>query len=214
MRGAARRAPLLAVMAAEVSGVAALVARTGYTGEDGFELLVEPGDAPSLWNALIAAGARCGLVPAGLSARDTLRLEAGMPLYGHELDLEHSPLPGGARPGDLRFDKPGDFVGPRRARRQRQDAPARPGRSSGSYPPAGVCPARAPRAQHRRLGDRHDNRQPRLSPSLHQPIAMAYLEAPAGAVGTTVEVNVPGAPPIAPRWYRSPSTGDRRPPER
>ncbi|WP_456819456.1 glycine cleavage system aminomethyltransferase GcvT [Cellulomonas sp. URHB0016] len=76
---------------ATVAGVDALVARTGYTGEDGFELFVPAGEAPALWRALLAAGAPHGLVPAGLSARDSLRLEAGMPLYGNELDRSTTP---------------------------------------------------------------------------------------------------------------------------
>ncbi|MFJ4044735.1 glycine cleavage system aminomethyltransferase GcvT [Microbacterium sp. NPDC089987] len=72
-----------------------LLARTGYTGEDGFELLVDAGDAAELWDAVLAAGADRGLVPAGLAARDTLRLEAGMPLYGHELTRETVPAQAG-----------------------------------------------------------------------------------------------------------------------
>jgi aminomethyltransferase len=67
------------------------VARTGYTGEDGFELFVRPDDAPTLWRRLLDAGAGSQLVPAGLGARDTLRLEAALPLYGHELDDDTSP---------------------------------------------------------------------------------------------------------------------------
>ncbi|WP_295013155.1 glycine cleavage system aminomethyltransferase GcvT [uncultured Microbacterium sp.] len=72
-----------------------LLARTGYTGEDGFELLVLAEDAADLWDAALAAGADHGLVPAGLAARDTLRLEAGMPLYGHELTRETKPAQAG-----------------------------------------------------------------------------------------------------------------------
>lgn len=72
-----------------------LLARTGYTGEDGFELLVASDDAGELWDAVLAAGADRGLVPAGLAARDTLRLEAGMPLYGHELSRETVPAQAG-----------------------------------------------------------------------------------------------------------------------
>lgn len=68
-----------------VAGHPALIARTGYTGEDGFELFVAPEHAEDLWRALTGAGEAAGLVPCGLSCRDTLRLEAGMPLYGHEL---------------------------------------------------------------------------------------------------------------------------------
>jgi aminomethyltransferase len=78
-----------------VAGVEALVARTGYTGEDGFELFVAWDDGPGLWDALLAAGAPAGLVPCGLGARDTLRLEAGMPLYGNELDRQTNPFEAG-----------------------------------------------------------------------------------------------------------------------
>ena len=93
-----------------VAGIPARIARTGYTGEDGFELFVAWDAGPALWDRLLDAGAGAGLVPAGLGARDTLRLEAGMPLYGHELDLEHTPLETGlARFVEL--DRPDDFVG-------------------------------------------------------------------------------------------------------
>lgn len=80
-----------AVLHGTVDGRPCLVSRTGYTGEDGFELYCAPGDAPALWDALIAAGA----VPCGLGARDTLRLEAAMPLYGHELSPEINPYEAG-----------------------------------------------------------------------------------------------------------------------
>jgi aminomethyltransferase len=69
-----------------VSGLPATIARTGYTGEDGFEIMVKAADAPALWDALMAAGSGGGLVPAGLGARDTLRLEAKMCLYGNDID--------------------------------------------------------------------------------------------------------------------------------
>ena len=70
----------------EVAGVAATISRTGYTGEDGFEVFVPPASAERVWNAIVAAGAPAGLVPAGLGARDTLRLEAAMRLYGNDMD--------------------------------------------------------------------------------------------------------------------------------
>ena len=70
----------------KVAGLAATMARTGYTGEDGFEIMVAQADAPALWDALMAAGNGDGLVPAGLGARDTLRLEAKMCLYGNDID--------------------------------------------------------------------------------------------------------------------------------
>jgi aminomethyltransferase len=92
-----------------VDGAKAIIARTGYTGEDGFELFVEGADAPRLWRLLLQRGAAHGLEPAGLGARDILRLEAGMPLYGHELEEDISPLAGGQR-WAVKFRKP-EFVG-------------------------------------------------------------------------------------------------------
>lgn len=75
----------------EVAGCKCLVSRTGYTGEDGVELYCASEDAVKLWNALLEAGKENGLIPCGLGARDTLRLEAGMPLYGHEMNDEITP---------------------------------------------------------------------------------------------------------------------------
>jgi aminomethyltransferase len=82
-------------IAGDVAGYHALIARTGYTGEDGFELFVAASDAVAVWQACAAAGQPHGLVPLGLGARDTLRLEAGMLLYGNDLDTETSPLEAG-----------------------------------------------------------------------------------------------------------------------
>jgi aminomethyltransferase len=78
-----------------VAGVRCLIARTGYTGEDGFELFAAASDATRLFEALLNAGREQGLLPCGLGARDTLRMEAGLPLYGHELDRDTSPLEAG-----------------------------------------------------------------------------------------------------------------------
>jgi aminomethyltransferase len=78
-----------------VAGVQCLIARTGYTGEDGFELFAAAGDAAALFDALLEAGRGAGLMPCGLGARDTLRMEAGLPLYEHELDRETTPLEAG-----------------------------------------------------------------------------------------------------------------------
>ncbi|GLW24605.1 aminomethyltransferase [Microbispora amethystogenes] len=99
-----------AILPGVVAGAPALIARTGYTGEDGFELFVLNEHAVPLWDALGEAGRGLGLVPAGLSARDTLRLEAGMPLYGNELTSSATPFDAGLG-RVVRFDKPGDFVG-------------------------------------------------------------------------------------------------------
>jgi aminomethyltransferase len=74
-----------------VSGVHARIARTGYTGEDGFEIYVPPAEAPRLWDEILAAGAEFGIKPTGLGARNTLRLESKMALYGHEIDATITP---------------------------------------------------------------------------------------------------------------------------
>lgn len=97
-------------MESQVVGTPAFVARTGYTGEDGFEIYVPPEFAVSLWEDALATGAPHEIVPVGLAARDTLRLEAGMALYGNELDLTTTPFDAGAG-RMIKFDKPGDFVG-------------------------------------------------------------------------------------------------------
>jgi aminomethyltransferase len=96
----------------KVGGCPAWVARTGYTGEDGFEVFCAAGDAERVWAALSEAGSRDGadLPAAGLAARDTLRLEAGMPLYGNELGTDVTPYEAGLG-RVVRLDKPGDFVG-------------------------------------------------------------------------------------------------------
>ncbi|HEX2253422.1 MAG TPA: glycine cleavage system aminomethyltransferase GcvT [Thermoanaerobaculia bacterium] len=102
----------------KVGEIPALVSRTGYTGEDGFELYVAPEHAAGLWELLLEEGREEGLVPAGLGARDTLRLEAGMALYGHELDRTTTPWE-----ADLAWavkpDK-GDFLGRAALLRQRE----------------------------------------------------------------------------------------------
>jgi aminomethyltransferase len=93
----------------EVSGVPARIAHTGYTGEDGFEIYLNPSDAERIWNELMRAGAEFGIKPCGLGARNTLRLESGMALYGHEIDASITPLEAGLE-WIVKFDK-GDFVG-------------------------------------------------------------------------------------------------------
>ncbi len=109
---------------ATVAGRRALVARTGYTGEDGFEIFVAPRDAIPLWDALTEAGQGSGLRPAGLAARDSLRLEAGMPLYGNELSREVTPFDAGLG-RVVRLDKPGDFVGRAALARRAAAGPSR-----------------------------------------------------------------------------------------
>jgi aminomethyltransferase len=156
----------------EVAGRRAWVARTGYTGEDGFEVYCRPEDAAHIWAALASAGAAAGLVPAGLAARDTLRLEAGMPLYGNELGPDVTPFEAGLG-RVVKFDKPGDFVGREALAARAASGPRKrlAGLTIGSrriarhgYPvladgqTSGTVTSGAP------------------SPTLGVPIAMAYLE--------------------------------------
>jgi len=109
---------------AQVAGRDVLLARTGYTGEDGFEIFAAPQDAERLWAELSEAGASDGLIPAGLAARDTLRLEAGMPLYGNELGADLTPFDAGLG-RVVKFEKPGGFVGRDALARRAQEPPAR-----------------------------------------------------------------------------------------
>lgn len=93
----------------DLGGIKALVSRSGYTGEDGFEVYLKPEEAPALWQKLLEAGKDCGLVPAGLGARDTLRFEAALPLYGQEISADISPLEAGLD-RFVKLDK-ADFIG-------------------------------------------------------------------------------------------------------
>ena len=107
----------------EVANVRATISRTGYTGEDGLEIFVAPQFAESLWRALSDAGASHGLVPAGLGARDTLRLEAGMRLYGNDIDEQTSVLEAGLG-WIVGWTKP-EFIGHEALRRQKAEGTAR-----------------------------------------------------------------------------------------
>jgi aminomethyltransferase len=103
----------------EVAGKPAIISRTGYTGEDGFELYVEARDAPGIWRALLDAGRDDGLIPAGLGARDSLRLEVGYILYGNDLDERRTPLEAGLG-WTVKLDK-GEFVGRDAMARQKEE---------------------------------------------------------------------------------------------
>lgn len=108
---------------AELAGVEVLLARTGYTGEDGFECILAADQAHALWNRLMEAGEPYGLVPVGLGARDTLRLEASLPLYGNELTDETTPYEAGLG-SFVKLDK-GDFVGRAALAVQKEQGPRR-----------------------------------------------------------------------------------------
>jgi len=172
-----------------VAGHDCLLARTGYTGEDGFEIFCAAADAPAIWAAALAAGAGDGLVPAGLACRDTLRLEAGMPLYGHELTRELTPY--AANLGRVVALREGsDFVG--RAALAARAEVGEPRRlvgllGSGRRPPrAGypVCDEAGATIGTVTSGA--------FSPTLGQPIAMAYLDAEHAGPGGAVTIDLRG----------------------
>jgi aminomethyltransferase len=189
----------------DVAGRAAWVARTGYTGEDGFEVFCRPGDAPHVWEALTAAGAPAGLLPAGLAARDTLRLEAGMPLYGNELGPDVTPFEAGLG-RVVKFDKPGDFVGREALAARASEGPRRRlaglairsrriprhgyavlaasgDLAGGSGGASGFVPPR------RQIGAVTSGAP---SPTLGLPVAMAYLEAGADLEHSVLAVDIRG----------------------
>jgi aminomethyltransferase len=160
-----------------------LVARTGYTGEDGFELYIAPDAATALWRAIAETGAGSGLVPAGLASRDTLRLEAGMPLYGHELGLATFPVQAGlGRVVNLK--KEGDFVG----RSAVETGPAEGARV--------LVGLRAGRADYLVLDADGTEvgvvTSGALSPTLGYPIAMAYVDPAVRELGTELFLDVRG----------------------
>jgi aminomethyltransferase len=179
-----------------VAGVPALIARTGYTGEDGFELFVEPRYAEQLWRALTEAGQGVGLVPCGLSCRDTLRLEAGMPLYGHELSTALTPYDAGLG-RVVKFEKTsngGDFVGRTALATAAELAAVSPPRKLVGLIAEG---RRVPRAGYRVMAGEAvvgEVTSGAPSPTLGRPVAMAYLDASYAAPGTTgVGVDIRGS---------------------
>ena len=173
---------------ATVSGIPVLLARTGYTGEDGFELYVPNAQAAELWTAVLAAGEPLGLIPAGLAARDSLRLEAGMPLYGNELSREITPFEAGLGPV-VSLAKESDFVGRAALEARKAEGSAfvlvglrGTGRRAGrpGYPVL---------ADGARVG-RITSGQP--SPTLGHPIALAYVAPEYAEPGTALEVDLRG----------------------
>lgn len=165
-----------------------LVARTGYTGEDGFEIYVENERAARVWNALMSAGADLGLVPAGLACRDSLRLEAGMPLYGNELSLDTNPFAAGLRQV-VSFKKTENFVG--------HDALAALREKGAERVLVGVKGSgrRAARSGYRVFSGETEVgiiTSGLLSPTLGYPIALAYVDAAYAQTGTALEVDLRG----------------------
>ncbi|WP_137846320.1 glycine cleavage system aminomethyltransferase GcvT [Microbacterium sp. 2FI] len=180
--------PYYAAMGMRFGDSAVLVSRTGYTGEDGFEISVDADRAVALWDALLAAGEPLGLVPAGLASRDTLRLEAGMPLYGHELSRHVIPAQAGLGRVVPLSTKTSDFVG-RSALESiiATDAPVLVGLVSEGR--------RAGRAGYPVLhGDDvvGEITSGALSPTLGHPIAMAFVSPNASEPGTELSIDVRG----------------------
>jgi aminomethyltransferase len=166
----------------EWDGVTVRLSRTGYTGEDGFECFLPKAKAEALWTAVHSAGA----TPCGLGARDTLRLEAGMPLYGNELDESHSPVEAGL---EFAVAKKGGFIGAERLLAQIADGTERK--------LVGLVMEGRRAARHgydvldgeRTVGTVTSGT---WSPTLEQPIAMAYVESALAVVGGTLSVSLRG----------------------
>jgi aminomethyltransferase len=166
-----------------IAGVPMLVCGTGYTGEPGVELLLDPDDVGDVWDALVAAGA----TPAGLGARDTLRLEVGYHLYGNDLDREHGPIEAGL--GWCCREATG-FVGSDVVARVRADGPAE---KLVAFEMTGPGIAR----QGNLVAGGGVVTSGTFSPSLERGIGMAYVPAERAEVGTELEIDVRGTPRAA-----------------
>ena len=166
-----------------------IVARTGYTGEDGFEVFVPPDGARKLWNTLVSKGA----MPCGLGARDSLRLEVAYRLYGNDMDEEHTPLEAGLG-WIVKLDKPGGFVGSDALIRQKQAGLKRKivgfkltgkGIARHGYPVL---------KDGKRVGEVTSGT---MSPVLKEPIGLAYVPAELSKEGTAFDVEIRGKPVAA-----------------
>lgn len=176
-----------------VDGVNCIISRTGYTGEDGFELYCAPVDVVKLWNDLLAAGKPQGVLPAGLGARDTLRLEAGYCLYEHELDENTNPLE--ARLGwTVRLNK-GNFIGRDALLQVKQQGPKRlligvelleRGVPRGGYAIYNLEPDPE---NDQSIGNLTSGAP---GPSVHKNIGMGYVEAAYATVGRQVQIDIRG----------------------
>lgn len=175
-----------AIVEGSVAGIPAMVARTGYTGEDGFELFVENARTVQLWDRLLVDVQAAGGLPVGLGARDTLRLEAGMPLYGNELDRSTTPFDAGLG-RIVKLEKPGDFVGRAALEKVAADGPRRAlvglivegrGIARHGYPV---------HAGERRTGVITSGTQ---SPTLGVPIAMASVSPADAEVGRMLDIEI------------------------
>ncbi len=172
-----------------VAGVAAIVSRTGYTGEDGFELYLPASSTEAAWEALLAEGKRDGVAPIGLGARDTLRLEMKYALYGNDIDQTTNPLEAGL--GWVVKPAKGDFVGKAAIERVRAEGPKR--RLVGFEMVDRAVARHGYRILHggREVGHVTSGS---YGPSVDRYIGIGYVPAARGAVGTEIEVDVRGRP--------------------
>jgi len=176
----------------EVDGRPVIAARTGYTGEDGFEIFCRPGDAEALWESLLQAGREDGLLPAGLGARDSLRLEAKLALYGNDIDEDYTPLEAGLG-WIIKWDK-GDFIG--RAALEKQKAEGVKRKLVGfTLTERGIPRHGYPvLANGEQVGVVTSGTQ---SPTLGIPIGLAYVPTELAAEGSTFAVEIRGRPVAA-----------------
>ncbi|HSU90630.1 MAG TPA: glycine cleavage system aminomethyltransferase GcvT [Sporolactobacillaceae bacterium] len=187
------------VAGGKIAGAPCLAARTGYTGEDGFELFVENGGARRLFEAILDAGASANIKPVGLGARDTLRLEAGLPLYGHELDRNSSPLEAGLSPF-VKLGRP--FIGAPALEAQHRDGVKK--KLLGLRTDDGKMIARQGYRVFRDGLESGVVTSGSFAPSIQRPIAMAYIEGEAApASGDVLEIEI--------RNRKIPATVVRRP---
>jgi aminomethyltransferase len=171
----------------EVARIPALMSRTGYTGEDGFELFIDSGQVGAVWDAILEAGASAGVLPAGLGARDATRLEAALRLYGNDMDATVNPYEAGLG-WTVKLDK-GDFVGRDALAKVRQAGPRR------SLIGLKTQPGDIPRHGAAVIGAGHQAgvvTSGTHSFFLGHPIALAMVEVPSFRVGDKVAVDVRG----------------------
>lgn len=171
---------------APVGNVRALVSRTGYTGEDGFEIYCRNEDAPYIWKLLLETGKDDGLIPCGLGARDTLRFEAKLPLYGQELTKEITPIEAGIGFA-VKTNKEADFIGKSVLARQKEHGAAR--KLAGLEMIDKGIPRHGYAVFHQgeRVGEVTTGTQ---SPTLKKNVGLALLKKEAAEIGTIVEVEI------------------------
>jgi len=174
----------------QVAGVTVLAAATGYTGEDGFELFIPAESAVAVWRALISAGEGLGLKPCGLGARDTLRLEAALALYGNDIDESSNPFEAGLG-WTVTFDDGADFVGRQALLRVREAGVSRQLACVRALE-RGVMRAGCPLLHDGRPVGRLTSGG--FSPTLGASIGLGYLPTELAAVGTELAVDVRGKP--------------------